>query len=401
MVNDQFVTTRIENPELIKSLQVLCKGLLHETIEIDGSENLEELKQALQGLVRKTKARSAPIQDLALEKGKRHRIERQEKEGRSLSQIGTWEFDFTYNYLTWSPELYKLFEIQEPQSQKNLLEAYRERIHPDDRMTLDSVIAQSEKNCEKYDFEHRLVFERGRTKYIRGTGKVYKDEGGRDLRLVGTAQDISEERLARNLFRETEKLWKFALEGAGDGVWDWSIPDGHTFFSKHLEEMLGYAEGQMNPNVEELKKRLHPDDEARILADLGAHLAGERIYHNEHRILCKDGSYKWMLARGMIVSHGTNGDPLRMVGTYTDISRIKDAERKLVQASKLASLGEMAAGIAHEINNPLAIISGSIELLTKVASHPEKLANKIMVMEKSCERISRIVKGLKKFSRSS
>ena len=74
---------------------------------------------------------------------------------------------------------------------------------------------------------------------------------------------------------------------------------------------------------------------------------------------------------------------------------------KLLVKSKLESLGEMSAGIAHEINNPLAIVSGSVEVLSKFKDHPEKFAAKIEVIQKSCDRIARIVSGLKKFSRSS
>ena len=90
-----------------------------------------------------------------------------------------------------------------------------------------------------------------------------------------------------------------------------------------------------------------------------------------------------------------------MIGTTTDISRIKYAEMQLIQASKLASLGEMSAGIAHEINNPLSIIIGMTRSLSKYINDPEKFAEKVDAIQKSSMRISKIVGGLKKFSRSS
>jgi C4-dicarboxylate-specific signal transduction histidine kinase len=83
-------------------------------------------------------------------------------------------------------------------------------------------------------------------------------------------------------------------------------------------------------------------------------------------------------------------------------SKELDNERsKSVQMSKLASLGEMSAGIAHEINNPLAIISGSLPMVTKFKDNPEKFTAKINSIKKACFRIEKIVKGLQKFSRSS
>jgi PAS domain S-box-containing protein len=93
-------------------------------------------------------------------------------------------------------------------------------------------------------------------------------------------------------------------------------------------------------------------------------------------------------------------DEQALLVLWNDLTELKRQQQKLLQASRMASLGEMSAGIAHEINNPLAIISGSVGLLSKYADNPEKLSSKIQAIQKSCERISRIVTGLKKFSRS-
>lgn len=78
---------------------------------------------------------------------------------------------------------------------------------------------------------------------------------------------------------------------------------------------------------------------------------------------------------------------------------LKQKEAMLI-SSKMASLGQMSAGVAHEINNPLAIISGSLELLQKLKDQPDKFNQKINSIQRSCERISKIVLGLKKYSRS-
>ncbi|MCX6129768.1 MAG: PAS domain-containing protein, partial [Proteobacteria bacterium] len=188
---------------------------------------------------------------------------------------------------------------------------------------------------------------------------------------------LAEQTVKLDSLLETEELQRFALEGAGDGVWNWHIPSGLVFYSKRWKEMLGFTEQEIDGNLVEWVKRIHPDDVARVLADVASHQNGQSIYHNEHRILRKDGTYLWVLNRGMVTSHDSDGSPLRMVGTLTDISRLKSAEAQIIQTAKLASLGEMSAGIAHEINNPLAIITASVGLLTKFAAQPEKLAAKI------------------------
>ena len=85
---------------------------------------------------------------------------------------------------------------------------------------------------------------------------------------------------------------------------------------------------------------------------------------------------------------------------WSDLTEKKKQDLKILQTSKLASLGQLSAGIAHEINNPLAIIDGTAHLLTNFRDNPEQFISKIAVIEKACGRISKIVGGLKKFSRT-
>lgn len=212
--------------------------------------------------------------------------------------------------------------------------------------------------------------------------------------------DITERKKMENKIRANEEILKFALDGAGDGVWDWNIAQNTVYFSKRWKEMLGHEEDEIENTSEEWSKRIHPEDAERVTKDLLAHFKNGGDYKPELRMLCKDQSYKWILARGMVVSRDKEGNPVRMIGTHTDISRIKQAEAQLVQASKLASLGEISAGIAHEINNPLAIICGTIDLLPNFIENPDKFAAKIASIKKASGRISKIISGLKKFSRS-
>lgn len=127
--------------------------------------------------------------------------------------------------------------------------------------------------------------------------------------------------------RDREMTWVFALEGNRDGVWDWNAVTNEVFFSRRWKEMLGYAEGEISNNLSEWDSRVHPDDRDAVYADLGRHMAGEvPFYQNEHRVRCKDGSYKWILDRGKVVSWTAEGKPLRVVGTHSDITLRKEAE---------------------------------------------------------------------------
>ena len=101
-------------------------------------------------------------------------------------------------------------------------------------------------------------------------------------------------------------------------------------FSTRYKEMFGFAEDDQVIDYGSWYERIHPDDRARVVVDLQAYLDGRNAnFVNEHREYCKDGSLKWMLARGMVVSRDEEGKPLRMIGTNADISERKRAEQAL------------------------------------------------------------------------
>jgi PAS domain S-box-containing protein len=102
---------------------------------------------------------------------------------------------------------------------------------------------------------------------------------------------LTEQKISESL-RESEERWKFALEGAGDGLWDWDVVINSLFFSKQWKAMLGYADHEIGNTLDEWERRVHPEDKAEAYAALERHLRREtETYQNEHRLLCKDGSY--------------------------------------------------------------------------------------------------------------
>jgi PAS domain S-box-containing protein len=140
-------------------------------------------------------------------------------------------------------------------------------------------------------------------------------------RLVSNLTEVA------TLSPNRELSWIYAMEGNRDGVWDWNAITNEVFFSKRWKEMLGFNDDEISNHLSEWDKRIHPDDRDAVYADLNAHLNGETPYYeNEHRLLCKDGSYKWIHDRGKIMSWTEDGKPLRIVGTHSDITIRKEAE---------------------------------------------------------------------------
>lgn len=154
--------------------------------------------------------------------------------------------------------------------------------------------------------------------------------------------------------KESEFRWKFAIEGSGDGLWDWDLTTSTVFFSKTWKNMLGYSEDEIGNGLDEWQKRIHPDDKASALAAVQNHLDGKTpTYLNEHRVLCKDGSYKWILDRGLIVRRSVDNKPLRMIGTHSDITERKQAEN-ILRESKV-----FVQGILDSVSSQIAVIDSS------------------------------------------
>ncbi len=164
-----------------------------------------------------------------------------------------------------------------------------------------------------------------------------RDASGVLIGLYGIARDITAVKQKEVELEASERRWKFAVEGSGDGLWDWNVPASTVFLSKRWKEMLGFTEAEIGSSLEEWSKRIHPDDLARVMAEVQAHLAGTSpTYSCEHRVLCKDGSWKWILDRGRVIERDAAGKPLRMIGTQSDITESKQAEA-VVQQNQVAA----------------------------------------------------------------
>ena len=135
---------------------------------------------------------------------------------------------------------------------------------------------------------------------------------------------------AESALLKSEMRWKFALEGVGDGLWDWHNQTGEILFSRQWKAMLGYAEEEISNHVSEREKLIHPDDRESARLAFEAYANGENaVYAKELRMRCKDQSWRWILSRGMIVERDADGRPLRTIGTHADITVRKDMERIL------------------------------------------------------------------------
>lgn len=141
---------------------------------------------------------------------------------------------------------------------------------------------------------------------------------------------VLEKEIVNKELEEIKQRWQFAIEGSGDGIWDWDIHTNQTFFSKRWKSMLGYDPDEIANTYLAWTSLIHEEDLPHVTRKLNDYLAGKSSeYKTELRMLCKDNSYKWILSRGMVVEHDPGGLPKRMAGTHTDISSRKHTEEMI------------------------------------------------------------------------
>lgn len=156
------------------------------------------------------------------------------------------------------------------------------------------------------------------------------DEEGRVSHVIEYIRDITDRQLAEDAVRESEERYMLSAKGANDGLWDWAMKSNEIYYSSRWMTMLGYDEGEISRSPEEWFGRIYYNDRMQVEAEISAHISGHTPhFQNEHRIKHKDGSYRWVLSRGLAI-RDAKGNTYRMAGSMTDITERKLAEKQLM-----------------------------------------------------------------------
>lgn len=266
---------------------------------------------------------------------------------------------YPYQYIYVSPAFEEILGISRDKLYQDSF-LWLNLVHPQDyervKISFDNALTEG-----GFNEEYRIIRANGEIRWICDHNFPIKDSSGQIYRVAGIVEDITERKeqqeairnLNQNLehlveerttqlrleiaehkkteaaLRSSEERWQLAIHGTNDGIWDWNLETNQVFRSQRLKEMLGYEDEDFNNDLEDWKTRVHPDDYEQVIEALQLHFQGQTDYYqSEYRIRCKNNSYKWILDRGKAIWDDT-GKPIRMVGSYSDITERKQMEETI------------------------------------------------------------------------
>lgn len=260
---------------------------------------------------------------------------------------------------------------------------------PDREITRLRLARVARGETEEDQVECRLAHRDGSPVWAMTSASLLRSEtSARPLHLIIQVIDIGRQKRAEQALADSESRWNHALEAAGQGVWDHDARTGTVFYSRMWRRMRGIPDDEyVDPSRENWLSRVHPDDVARIEANVGRQERGDDGFDIlEYRERTRDGRWIWILSRGQPVEWDAAGNPLRSVGTDTDITRFKAAEAALADEKErlrvtLDSIGEGV--ISTDAEGRVLFMNPVAELLTGT-SEKDALGQQLMTIFVAC-----------------
>ena len=279
----------------------------------------------------------------------------------SISKKGVLTFPFL------SKTVLTHFDLKPEEKAEDTYTILKSKIFSEDFPAFFKSVKKAKDNLKDWNHEFRAILPNRGLRWYKGFATVELDESG-TINFFGKITDITHFKRQELKLKLSEERYLFALEASSEGIWDLDVATNKVFYSSQSMKMLEFEEQDTIESISLWDDRVHPLDKKRYLKDIQLHIDNATpFYQNAQRVLTQSGEYKWILSRGKIIERDSNNNPLRIIGTHTDISKQKEKEQDLMKTvSIVGEQNSRLLNFAHIVSHNLRSHSGNIEMLLNI-----------------------------------
>src|ERR1700730_7070048 len=285
-------------------------------------------------------------------------------EAQKLSHTGSWRHDVASGAVIVSPEIYRIHDIK-PDDDASNTEFFFSRFHPEDRKRVVDLFERAELEKTEFQVDYRIVLADGTIKHLHTIGHPILNESGDLVEFVGTAMDVTAAKQTEEALRRSESYLADAQRLTRTGSWAWNVATRQSvYWSQENYRLFGFDPEAGIPSDEAFYQRIHPEDRDRVRREVFLERPEEGSHFDvDFRIVLPGGAVKYVRSTGHPVRN-ISGDLLEYVGTSIDVTerkradeereRLRQVQADLAHLSRVTTMGELTASLAHEIRQPIS-----------------------------------------------
>jgi len=279
-----------------------------------------------------------------------------------VSQTGMWDLNLQDHTVTQTLLHDQIFGYEDPLPDWTY-EMFLEHVLPKDRAKTDRLFQEALATRTAWGLECRINRVDGEMRWIHVCGDQQIDKDGQPLNMTGVVRDITERKEAELALLQSEERFSYAMNATQDGLYDWNLITNGIYYSPAWKSMLGYAYDEL-PNDFSVWEELTDPEDVKLSWMMLEQLINKELerFEIEFRMKHKQGHWVDILSRAKAF-FDSEGQAVRVVGTHQDISERISMEHQLAIAQKLEAIGQLASGVAHEINTPIQYIAGNLKFM--------------------------------------